>query len=483
MPELKCSKLSDYLNDKKKAPLYPVYLIHGEELLYKKAFDTLLDSIIPVSKRSLNFDPIDDDEQNIRKVIERVNTFSLQPGPKVVALFDSKIFYSKQDETKLLDKAKEAFDGNDFKKAAKFFVSLLSRRSLSLDDIGNQDRIKKLKLEKTGDGEWVEKLCNYCIENGFSIPAYDDNAGLFEKAIEKGFPKGNHLIITTDMIDKRRSLFKTILKKGFIIDCSVPKGARREDKLAQEAVMMENMKVILSKNEKTIDKDAFLAVSEMTGFDLRIFCHNMENLTNYVGDRKNITVDDVDAVLYRSKKDPIYEITNAIADRNIQQALFVLESLLSENIYPLQILGAMSNQVRRLLMAKGFLESSYGGSWHPGIPYGRFKDTIMPQIQAYDKNLLDQLYAWEDMLNSGGNTEEHAGKKKMRKTSTDLIIARSPQNPYPVFQTLKKSETYTKEELLKALDCLSRADIQLKTTGQNQKLIMEAAIFCICAKR
>jgi len=39
------------------------------------------------------------------------------------------------------------------------------------------------------------------------------------------------------MVDKRRSLFKTILKTGLVIDCSVPKGDRREDRIAQETVM------------------------------------------------------------------------------------------------------------------------------------------------------------------------------------------------------------------------------------------------------
>ena len=482
MPELNYSKLNSYLNGKKPPPFYPVYMIYGEESLYKTAFNTLLDSIIPVSKRSLNYDPMDDDGQNINGIIERVKTFSLQPGPKVVALFDSKIFYAKQDEAKLLDKAKEAFDKNDFKKAAAFFASLLARQNLTFDDIGKQDEKIELKPERAGDRQWIEKLCNYCIENGFSIPAYDDNAAALEKAVENGFPKGNHLIITTDMVDKRRSLFKTILEKGFVIDCSVPKGARREDKLAQEAVLIEKMKTILSKTGKTINKDAFHAASEMTGFDLRAFAHNMENLANYVGDRKNITVEDVDAVLQRSKKDPMYEITNAVADKNLPQALSVLESLLSENIHALQILGAISNQVRRLIMAKGFLESSHGSAWYPDIPFGRFKNTVLPEIQAYDKLLLDQLYAWENLFDPGSGTEEHAGKKKKRKTSTDLLIARNPQSPYPVFQTLRKSEAYAKEELLNALEQLARTDIQLKTTGQNPKLIMEAAIFCICTK-
>ena len=75
------------------------------------------------------------------------------------------------------------------------------------------------------------------------------------KVIEKEFPKDNHLIILTDIVDKRRSLFKVIREVGTIIDCSVPKGERRADKTAQESVLFDRMKKILEQHEKTIDKD------------------------------------------------------------------------------------------------------------------------------------------------------------------------------------------------------------------------------------
>ena len=42
-----------------------------------------------------------------------------------------------------------------------------------------------------------------------------------------------------------------------------------------------------------------------------------------------ISVADVESVLKRTKKDPIYDLTNAIADRQIEKALFLLNSLLA----------------------------------------------------------------------------------------------------------------------------------------------------------
>jgi len=76
--------LESYLKDLKEKQLSggfaPVYLIYGEELLYKTALEELLQVLMPGAKRSLNYEPIEGTGNNIQPAIERVNTYSLMPG-------------------------------------------------------------------------------------------------------------------------------------------------------------------------------------------------------------------------------------------------------------------------------------------------------------------------------------------------------------------------------------------------------------------
>ena len=490
MSEINYKELKNYLMgfEKKRKPEAPapVYLIHGEELLWNTALETLLDALIPGKDRSLNYDPVDGTNEKIKAAIEGVNTYSLLSGTKVVAIIDSKIFYSKQDEGSLLDNAKTAFEAKNMKAAAKYLLSLMGLMNLTFEDISLENRSKTLKLdpEKFGDAAWFDKIVTYCTDKKLSIPSEGDNAALLQKAVEKGFPKGNHLIITTDMVDKRRKLYKLILKNGVVINCSVPKGARRADQLAQEAALVEQMETLLHGSGKTMDRRTFRAMYELTGFDLRIFSENLNTLISYVGDRKKIAQDDVKNVLKRTKKDPIYEFTNAISDRNVEESLFFLNSLLSDNLHPLQILAAITNQIRKLLIVRGFIESPHGKSWHSGIQYGQFKSGIMPAVQRYDRDILNQLEEWDDMLSKNVGTNqsrsEKVGRKKKKPTATDLVIAKNPQSPYPVYQMLLKSEKFTTHELIAAFEKLSEADLRLKSTRQNQKLVLEQAILGIC---
>jgi DNA polymerase-3 subunit delta len=487
MPEIHYKELNEYLKNlkenQKAKGFAPVYLIYGEALLYKSALETLLDVLLPKKDRSFNYDVLDGTNSHIEEVVERINTYSLLAETKVVAICDSKIFYTKQDEGQLLQKAKEAYDNQNIKESATLLLSLLGILNLSFDDVSETNRIKSLNLdsEKSSDHEWLDKVIKFCKENNLFIPSEKDNVDILQQAIEKGFPKRNHLIITTDMVDKRRKLFKIIKKIGMIIDCSVPKGDRRADKIAQEAVLSERMEVLLGRYEKTMDKGAYRTMYEMTGFDIGTFSDNLEKLISYVGDRKRITAEDVAFVLKRTKKDPIYELTNAIADRDIDKSLFFLNSLLMENFHPLQILASMTNQIRKLLVIKDFAESPHAKSWYPEMQFAQFKNNVMTSVLSYNEELLDQIEDWDDMFSEDmdGDTQRKKKKRetKKHKPVTDLEI---PDNPYPVFKMMIKSEKFTKSELIDDIEHLSQADFRLKYTKQRPKIILEEAILWIC---
>jgi len=482
-------ELKKYIKDKKEDQFAPVFLIYGEELLCKEAFEKLLDALVPGSGRSLNYEPFEGSSENIHEVIARVNTFSLLSGNKVISIIDSRIFYSKQDEKEILKKAREEYDKNDIKNAAKYLLSFLGLLNVSFEDFDKTNRSKTLKIvtSRFSDEKWMDATLDYCLENSLSVPSGEDNSKKLQEAIDKGFPKGNHLIITTDFVDKRKSLYKSIEKNGIIIDCFVPKGDRRADKIVQEEVLNERMKSILAQNDKIMEQNAYMAMYKMTGFDLRTFSDNMDKLISYVGKRKNITAEDVEYVLKRTKKDPIYEFTNAVTDKNIERALFYLDSLLTGGKidHPLQLLAAIVNQIRRLLIIKDFTESPRGGAWFAGCRYNHFQSKVMPEIVEHDKAFLKHMDNWENMLSEEMDTvvknQKKGGKKKKKsKVSTDLIIAKNPKNSYPVFMILQKSDKFTKNELIYALECLSKADLRLKKTRQNPKLVLEDALIKIC---
>ncbi len=490
MPEINHQLLSKYLKDLTANPekkFAPVYLLFGEELLVKTAYGELLDTLLPEENRHANYDPMEGAAENVYDAIERVNTFSLMPGTKVVALLESRIFHATQDKTRLIENAQKAYDDNNKSKAAKYLLSLMGNLGLSYDDIDAANRSKTLAFasDLLQRASWLDDLVEYCHQNQLEIPGPADHSGALQKAIKKGFPLNNHLVITTEMVDKRLGLYKALKEQGVVVDCRVPKGDRRADRVAQVEVLRKKMAEILMPVSKKMDNRTFDALLDMTGFDLRTFCGNLEKLVDYVGQRDAITVEDVTSVLRRTKQDPIYELTNAVADRQVAQALFFMNSLLAGGFHPLQILAAIINQIRRLILAKDYTASPAAKGWHAGVSYAVFQKNIMPSILEFDKALLQALEQWEqsEFISEDVDPASARGKgKKKRKIKTDLILVRNPKNGYPVYQLLKKSDRFSKSELMATIDYLNETDIQLKTSSQDPKLILERLVLRICQR-
>ena len=170
------------------------------------------------------------------------------------------------------------------------------------------------------------------------------------------------------------------------------------------------------------------------------------------------------------KKDPVYDLTGSVLDKNIHGALFFLDSLLAAGFHPLQILTAMANLFRRMIQLKDFTDSDQGRLWDSGRDYGYFKREVFPGVENYDRLFIKAVETWE------------TGETAKKKTITDLLIAKTPKSPYPVYMMLQQSENFTKKELIHAIESLREADLRLKSTGQNPKLILEGAVFKILRK-
>jgi DNA polymerase-3 subunit delta len=499
MPEILYSQIKSYLTALKAesagSPLPSVMLIFGDEMLYKSALQTLLDVMIPPEKQAFSYEPVDGIPENVYPMIEKINTYSFFSSQKVVGFLDTRIFYAKKNTAEILDKAKEAYTEKDFKTASRCFFSLLSVAGLSFDDVRYKTYAGlNIDMDAVGDTAWLDSLVDYCAENPALETSDSDPVKILQQAVEKGFPKGNHLILTTDLVDKRKGLYKLIVEKGLAVDCSVPKGEKWADRQAQDAVLAEQMKTILSPFGKTMDKASFQKLVEMTGFDLRMFAGNLEKLVQYVGERKTIGVEDVESALPRTRQDPIFELTNAVTDRNYEAAAFYLKSLLSRGFFPLQVVSGIVNQIRKVLIVKDFLDSPAGKFWRPGLPFDHFKkqfpQTIQPALQAHDAMLISRLGEWETRLHAKLESDAPPPDKKKKKSATaekrsaapatDMLLVKQPVNPYPLYLLMQKSDRFTRTELVAAIIGMDQANLSLKSSKLNPEMILDNMILKIC---
>lgn len=325
--------------------------------------------------------------------------------------------------------------------------------------------------------------------------------------IEKGFPENHYLVITSPNADKRRALFNLIKSSGAAFDCTVPHGSAKADKEAQADLLRLTMTTILDRTGKGIDGDAFQALTDMTGFDPVALNDNLERLTSFIGNRAVITLQDVHTVVRRTRKDAIFELTNAVGHKNLDSSLFYYKSLCDSGFHPLQLLSALVNQMRKIFVIKAFIEDEAERGnicWRPGNQsYQQFASNTLPFVTKADLELQKTIVQWSGELGTTpaensdpdsdiGEIDSKTDKRKKKggadkkgggekKSSTDLTIASNSKSAYPVFQTFLKSDRFRLDELASIMVELGELDYRFKSSSDgDQAVVLEELIIRIC---
>lgn len=278
-----------------------------------------------------------------------------------------------------------------------------------------------------------------------------EDTEILEDVLRGGLPEGNCLILAADYsVDRRKKLFKVVSDIGVALGFSQVKGEKNRKRLLRDTT-----KEFLAEKGKRLTAGASLALEGMTGSDLRQFRGALEKLVIYTGDRSQIEEKDVGAVIERAKEDSIFDLTSALAGKNLKRALLSLNDILDGGVHHLVILKMAYREIRLLLHAKIFLKSERMGSFYPEMDYNRFQNSVYP-----------------DMKKLTGQSGERAGEKSSGFAS---------QHPYVIYNALRNSGRFSFENLVERLGAIADADLILKTTGKNPRLVLERLLIDITA--
>jgi DNA polymerase-3 subunit delta len=492
MVEISHTNLDRHFKESPPDSYASVYLVYGEEFFYEQAARTIVDAMLPdPSQQRLQHEIYNaQDGANLGEIIEQLNTYSFFPGRNVIEFRTPSLFVNKFDPGKLIQRIQKAHETMDAAQARRLYLELLGRLRINPESITSETLHEKLGIDPavSGDAAWLMTINADCQNNNLVAPELSVDIETLQRAVEKGFPANKHLIIVTDTADKRTGLYRAIRKIGMIVECTIPKGTRKADRDEQRRIFTQHAGRIAQQYKKTIEPAAFDALLDLIGFDLRLFTSNLEKLIDYASDRDRITTRDVRAVINPLRDDPVYELTGAVADRKTAKALSIMFSLLSSGIHELQIIMAVTNQVRRLLLIRSFMESDLGRIWHPGISFDRFQSDVLPAARQYDDLLAAKSShsPQPDNRREDGKREGDGYGKNVSagtapgKLPEDLCVARKKEHPYAVYNLFLKAKNFHTRELAAAFCALNRADVALKTAGQSSKAILESLIIGIC---
>jgi DNA polymerase III subunit delta len=171
--------------------------------------------------------------------------------------------------------------------------------------------------------------------------------------VDSGFGPGITLLISATDLDKRRSFYKTLLKRAEVqvferLDSS--RGGWEE--AALEMVQQRSKKRKLQFDDGALDLFVLL-----TGGDTRQIDNELEKIDTFLGKDRGVTVDLVRELVPLSRAGVIFELGNALAARDLQLSLTLVRRLLDQGESAIGILlVAIVPTIRNLLLAKDLMD-------------------------------------------------------------------------------------------------------------------------------
>jgi DNA polymerase-3 subunit delta len=444
---------------KSRESLPSCFLLYGEEeYLLREFLQRLVTVILPPGDRDLNLFVIEGENENIDSLCESLMTPPLITGEKVVLLKNTRLFHTRRVLAELVQRIRDRFE-NDPERAAGDFMEFLRITGWDLGDLrdGGWKKITDEDWQKTVEGDsgedrerWLSAMVEHCVGRDMEVRGSADDTERLCDVLQSGLPGGNRLIITAETVDARKKLFKIISRIGKVFHFPELK---REN--VKRRALVNRAREVLAKSGKKLTDEAWSAIGRKTGFDLPASMEAMEMLIMFTGERTLIEEEDVEAAIGRTKEDTVFDLTNALVERDTEKALSSLKNLFEQGVHHLRILGMMAREIRLLLHAKMLIGSGNLSSFRPDMDFGQFQKQVYPLIREWSQGM---------------------GKKGSRG---DLV----EQRPYVIYNALRNSTRFPEETLLRCLEGLVSMDIAFKSTGRNPEILLERFVVDVCMEK
>jgi DNA polymerase-3 subunit delta len=172
------------------------------------------------------------------------------------------------------------------------------------------------------------------------------------ETLSGGIPESTRFLLSAVGVDKRRSFYKSLTKlaKVEVYDKVDASKAGWEEEAATVVEEMARGRGLRFAG----DASELFVLS--TGGDRRVVANELEKLDLFLGERREIAVNDVRLLVPLSRAGIVFEIGNAIAERDLSRALALLDQLLFQGETPVGIMyAAVIPTVRNLLVVKDLM--------------------------------------------------------------------------------------------------------------------------------
>ena len=256
--------------------------------------------------------------------------------------------------------------------------------------------------------------------------------------LDRGVGSEITFLISATEVDKRRGFYKTLVKRAEVqVFDRLDSGRAGWEEEATEIVRQR-----AKKRKLEFDPDALDLFVLLTGGDTRQIDNELEKLDTFLGKDRVVGIDLVRELVPLSRAGVIFELSTALATRDLELALTLVRRLLDHGESAVGILlVAIVPTIRNLLLAKDLME----------------RHRLRPPHSPF------QFISAINRLS--GKATEHLPRKK------DGSI-----NAYALGIAAQHAHQFETNQLIEAMRACLEANLQLVTTQLDHELILTEVV-------
>jgi DNA polymerase-3 subunit delta len=180
-----------------------------------------------------------------------------------------------------------------------------------------------------------------------------------------------------------------------------------------------------------IETEAARELVDSLGGDMMMIAGELEKLSLYVGEKKRITLGDVETMVLAAKQRTLYELTDAISAKDRPRALAIMDAMLSTGDGDDAAIGHL------YMLAKTFRQ----------------------MLVISERNVRDSRALWQVLWQG----------------------FRVP--PFAAEDVIKQARRYkSRRELTRAIRLIAKADLALRSNAPSKRLVLENLVLELCAE-
>jgi DNA polymerase-3 subunit delta len=302
--------------------------------------------------------------------------------------------------------------------------------------------LQTLPFFGTGKVVWFQN-CNFIgDERAASAQAVSESLAELAQELKEFSWKDVRLLISAGKVDKRKTLYKALEKLGTVETFAGLSVDDRDWSSQAETASLRQLKAL----GKKISAAALSELVNSVGPNIRQLNSETEKLALYVGNRAEIEVRDVTAVVTRNKQARAFALGDALGDRDLPRLLRCLDEELWEMKFDSQkseigLLYGLITKVRAMIFLKEMLRE---GWVKLESDYSRFK----VQLERIPANTLPDDKRFNPLA----------------------------MNPYVLFKALPQTRKYALTELVQAMELLLECNQQLISSTQDEAMVLQRTL-------